>query len=161
MWYLPYLYLFTLPYLDDVPQDGKLSLPDLEPPIVHKADILQQKEKHVLLYTPYITPTCLFTQGSQNLVVSLGHKPLLCILNDRDLSSITNPPVQNLKEKLFRWEFEITYNPGDRHCGPDAVSRNAVSIVSLIRVSPNEADFSVIEKQVIVIVIDSDSDSDW
>ena len=40
----------------------------------------------------------MFTQGCKSLVVSVDHKPLLGIFNDRDLSSITNPQLQNLRE---------------------------------------------------------------
>ena len=54
----------------------------------------------------------------------VDHKPLLGIFNDRDLGSITNPRLQNLKESTLGWNFTIKYNPGKWHKGPDAVSRN-------------------------------------
>ena len=66
----------------------------------------------------------MFTLGCSNLFVSVDHKPLLGILNDRDLASIKNPRLQNLKEHTFDWTFDIFYNPGKWHKGPDAMSRN-------------------------------------
>ena len=68
----------------------------------------------------------MFTLGCPDLIVAVDHKPLLGILNDRDLSSIQNPRLQSLKEGTFFWQFKIVYNPGKWHRGPDAVSRNPV-----------------------------------
>ena len=57
------------------------------------------------------------------MVVCVDHKPLLGILNNRDLASISNPRLQNLKENTLAWNFNIVYNPGKWHRGPDSVSR--------------------------------------
>ena len=89
----------------------------------------------------------MFTQGCKSLVVSVDHKPLLGIFNDRKLSSITNPRLQNLKEKSFGWDYKITYNPGKWHHGPDAMSRNPVSLVAFIRGHPTESDFHLVDEQ--------------
>ena len=67
----------------------------------------------------------MFTLGCSNLFVSVDHQPLLGILNDRDLFSIKNNRLQNIKEKTFDWSFEIYYNPGKWHKGPDALSRKS------------------------------------
>ena len=66
----------------------------------------------------------MFTLGCNNLVVSVDHKPLLGIFNNRELSSIKNPRIQNIKESTYAWQFNIFYNPGKWHIGPDAMSRN-------------------------------------
>ena len=89
----------------------------------------------------------MFTQGCKSLVVSVDHKPLLGIFNDRELSSITNPRLQNLKEKSFGWDYKITYNPAKWHRGPDAMSRNPVSLVAFIRGHPTDSDFHLVEEQ--------------
>ena len=70
----------------------------------------------------------MFTLGSANLVVSVDHKPLLGIFNNRELNSIKNPRQQNFKESCVPWTFEIMYNPGKWHRGPDAMSRNPSSV---------------------------------
>ena len=44
-----------------------------------------------------------FVLGCMNLLVSTDHKPLLGILQDRDLASITNPRISNLKEKIIKY----------------------------------------------------------
>ena len=59
-----------------------------------------------------------------NLIISTDHKPLLGILKDRELSSISNIKLQSLKELTFSWQFKIVYNPGKWHRGADAMSRN-------------------------------------
>ena len=66
----------------------------------------------------------IFTLGCPKLIVSSDHKPLLGLLNDRDLSSIESIRLRTLKENTFPWQFTIHYNPGKWHRGPDAVSRN-------------------------------------
>ena len=66
----------------------------------------------------------MFILGCNDLIVITDHKPLLGILNDRDLSSIDNSRLSNLKEKTFKFGFKIQYNPGKWHRGPDALSRN-------------------------------------
>ena len=73
----------------------------------------------------------IFTLWCKNLLVSVDHKPLLGILNDRELSAITNPGLQNLKESTFAWDFKIAYNPGKWHRAADALSRNPVVMEEL------------------------------
>ena len=75
-----------------------------------------------------ITALQMFTLGCTNLVVSVDHKPLLGIFNNRELDSIKNPRLQNFKESCVPWTFEITYNPGKWHQGPDVMSRNPSSV---------------------------------
>jgi len=72
----------------------------------------------------------MFTQGCEDLVLSVDHKPLLGIFNDRDLNSISNPRLQRFKESTLPWQFTITYNPGKWHRGPDSMSRHPVAAIS-------------------------------
>ena len=65
----------------------------------------------------------LFTLGCTKLLVSTDHRPLLGILNDRNLDDIKNPRLCRLKEKCLPFQFHIQYNPGKWHRGPDALSR--------------------------------------
>ena len=65
----------------------------------------------------------MFTLGCDNLLVVVDHKPLLGILNDRDLDNIMNPRLQNLKESTLGWRFKINHCPGKWQRGPDALSR--------------------------------------
>ena len=69
----------------------------------------------------------MFVLGCKDLIVSTDHRPLLGILKDRDLNSITNPRIFNLKEKTLPYTFVVQYNPGKWHRGPDAFSRNPVA----------------------------------
>merc|ERR1711888_45545 len=67
-----------------------------------------------------------FILGCEDLIVCTDHKPLLNVLNDRDLSTIQNRRLQNLKEKTLSYKFEIVHVPGRKHIGPDAASRYPV-----------------------------------
>jgi hypothetical protein len=69
----------------------------------------------------------MFVLGCKDLIVSTDHRPLLGILKDRDLNSISNPRLFNLKEKTLPYTFNVQYNPGKWHRGPDAFSRNPVA----------------------------------
>jgi transposase InsO family protein len=82
----------------------------------------------------------MFVLGCKDLMVSTDHRPLLGILKDRDLNSITNPRIFNLKEKTLPYTFTIQYNPGKWHRGPDAFSRNPVAAV--IAEKPKDSDDS-------------------
>ena len=66
----------------------------------------------------------MFVLGCEDLIVITDHKPLVGILNDRDLENVSNPRLSSLKEKTFPYRFKIQYNPGKWHRGPDALSRN-------------------------------------
>ena len=72
----------------------------------------------------------MFTLGCNDLLVSVDHKPLLGIFNDRDLSTIKNPRIQSFKETTLAWRFDIAHNPGKWHKGADAVSRHPAPILA-------------------------------
>ena len=70
--------------------------------------------------------------GSPNLVLililSVNHKPLIKIFNDRELSSITNPRLLHLKEKISLYRYKIIHTPGKSNIMKvaDITSRNPV-----------------------------------
>ena len=72
----------------------------------------------------------MFIMGSPNLVLililSVNHKPLIKIFNDRDLSSITNPQLLHLKEKILLYRYKIIHTPGKSNIMKvaDITSRN-------------------------------------
>ena len=74
----------------------------------------------------------MFVLGCEDLIVSTDHKPLERILQDRDLSSITNPRLLNIKQRTLQFRFKVLYNPGKWHRGPDALSRNPTQYVQAI-----------------------------
>ena len=80
----------------------------------------------------------IYTLGCTNLLASVDHKPLLGIFNDRELSTIQNPRLQSLKQDTFPWHFQISYNPGKWHRGPDALSRNPAQVEAVIILSELE-----------------------
>lgn len=69
----------------------------------------------------------MFVLGCNKLMVSTDHKPLLGILKDRGLNSISNPRILSMKERTLPYTFSIQHNPGKWHRGPDAFSRNPVT----------------------------------
>ena len=91
----------------------------------------------------------MFTLGSENLIISTDHRPLLGIFNNKELNSINNPRICNLKEKTLKFKFTIQYNPGKWHRGPDACSRNptlpAPKICHILADNPTNIDISKLE----------------
>jgi hypothetical protein len=65
----------------------------------------------------------MFTLGCSDLLVATDHKPLVKILGDSALNTITNPRLFSLKEKTLRYRYKIKHVPGTWHCAPDACSR--------------------------------------
>lgn len=74
----------------------------------------------------------MFVLGSPNLIIAVDHKPLVGILNDRELSTIDNPRLLQLKEKTLMYRFRIIHAPGKSEIMkiPDTTSRNPVPEVS-------------------------------
>jgi len=70
----------------------------------------------------------MFVMGSPNLTVAVDHKPLIRILNDRELCSISNPRLLHLKEKTLMYRFKIVHIPGKskKMKIADTTSRNPV-----------------------------------
>ena len=90
--------------------------------------------------------SCIFSLGCPNLFVATDHKPLLDIFNERDLGSILNPRVQNLKEGTLPWRFSIIHCPGKWTQGPDALPRypgRTSTALTIIREHPSDTDNNV------------------
>ena len=49
----------------------------------------------------------MFVLGSPNLTVAVDHKPLIKIFDDRQLDTIDNPRILNLKEKTLMYSFKV------------------------------------------------------
>ena len=65
----------------------------------------------------------MFTLGCPDLIVAVDHKPLIKIFNDRELDTISNPRLLQLKEKTLMYKFRIVYIPGVTNDAADAMSR--------------------------------------
>ena len=64
-----------------------------------------------------------YTLGCQDLLVLVDHKPLIGLLENRELGDISNPRLEGLTEKTMRWKFVIRHIEGATNFGPDALSR--------------------------------------
>ena len=64
-----------------------------------------------------------FVLGCNNLIVAVDHKPLLGILNDKEIQDIDNLRLSKLKEKTFRFSFKIIHVPGIKNRIADTTSR--------------------------------------
>ena len=51
----------------------------------------------------------MFPLGCTDLLISTDHKPLLGTFKDRDLDGIKNPCIQDFKEAILAWRFNITH----------------------------------------------------
>ena len=58
-----------------------------------------QKAKHFIL-------------GCEKLIVTVDHKPLLGLLNDKSLAEIDNPRLLMLKKNTLRFNFKVVWVPG-------------------------------------------------
>ena len=64
-----------------------------------------------------------YTLGCRQLYVATDHKPLLSILNDRALDTITNPRMLRIKERTLAWQFDMVHVPGNKQAAADKLSR--------------------------------------
>ena len=67
----------------------------------------------------------LYLLGAEFLVLT-DHKPLLGILNGRDLDSIQNTRLQRITTKLLGYNFKVQWIPGKKQFIADALSRYPV-----------------------------------
>ena len=68
-----------------------------------------------------------FVLGCSDLIVAVGHKPLLKIFRDRALEDISNTCLRNLKEKTLRIRVRIVHILGVKHRATDCLSSHPVS----------------------------------
>ena len=89
----------------------------------------------------------MFVLGCDKLTISTDHKPLLGILKDRDLSSISNPRIFELKQRTLPYYFNIQYNPGKWHRAPDAFSRNPVSNAAVFMIYADSSQGPMLDEE--------------
>ena len=63
----------------------------------------------------------MFVLGCHNLILSIDHKPLVPILNNRRLDLIKNPRLLHFKEKSLMYRFQAQHIPGPLNFAADAV----------------------------------------
>ena len=80
-------------------------------------------EEELLAVTWALQKTSYYTLGCEHLLVLVDHKPLLGLLQSRNLGDIENPRLLHLAERLLRWKFSIQHNAGAQNFAPDALSR--------------------------------------
>ena len=85
----------------------------------------------------------IFTLGCPHLYIVTDHKPLLGILNCRELGSIKNPRIRRLKEHTLDYSFKIKYCPGKLHAGADALSLYPVGSSDVFAVESDQIEDAV------------------
>ena len=65
----------------------------------------------------------MFVLGHPSLIITVDHKPLIKILNNRSMDSIENPRLLRIKEKTLLYQYDIIHVPGKSNAAPDAASR--------------------------------------
>ena len=68
-----------------------------------------------------------FLLGCKSFILGVDHKPLLGILNDKEMDQIDNRRLARLKEKTLKFNFTMVHIPGRLHKTADATSRQPVS----------------------------------
>ena len=64
-----------------------------------------------------------FVARCKDLLIATDHKPLLGILNDKELDSIDNSRLVKLKQKMLAYKFSIVHVPGIKHKIADVTNR--------------------------------------
>ena len=72
----------------------------------------------------------MFVLGCPKLIVTVDHKPLVPIFNDRELDKIGNLRVQTFRERTLPYRFTTIAIPGGKNCGPNTLSRIPVILNS-------------------------------
>ena len=57
----------------------------------------------------------MFVLGCPDLLISVDHKPLVPIFNDRDLEKIRNSRLQKIREKTLPYQFRVISIPGTKN----------------------------------------------
>ena len=64
-----------------------------------------------------------YLAGMPHFDVVVDHRPLVAILNHKQLNAIDNPRLQRMREKLSAYSFTTSWQKGSAHVIPDALSR--------------------------------------
>ena len=70
----------------------------------------------------------LFLSGLPLFSIFTDHKPLIPILNSKQLDEIENPRLQRLRMKILEYSFTASWVKGTANAAPDALSRAPVSM---------------------------------
>ena len=70
----------------------------------------------------------LFLIGLPHVDLAVDHRPLVPIINRKNLDEIENPRLQRLREKLSEVNISASWRPGTKHAAADALSRAPVAI---------------------------------
>ena len=87
--------------------------------------------------------TRFFTQGCDNLVIVMDHKPLVKLLGDRTLDEIENTRLFRLKQRTLPWRYDIVHLPGKSNHAADAMSRHPVANVSAFLDTDDHAEIAI------------------
>ncbi|XP_043240331.1 uncharacterized protein K02A2.6-like [Amphibalanus amphitrite] len=68
-----------------------------------------------------------YLAGMPHFDLVVDHRPLVTILNYKQLNSIDNPRLQRMREKLSAYSFTTSWQKGSSHVIPDALSRAPTS----------------------------------
>ena len=68
-----------------------------------------------------------YLAGLPYFTLVVDHRPLVPILNQKQLSEIENPRLQRMREKMTPYSFTASWQKGSDHCIPDALSRAPTS----------------------------------
>ncbi|XP_043200358.1 uncharacterized protein LOC122369578 [Amphibalanus amphitrite] len=68
-----------------------------------------------------------YLAGMPHFDLVVDHRPLVTILNYKQLNSIDNPRLQRMREKLLAFSFTTSWQKGSSHVIPDALSRAPTS----------------------------------
>ncbi|XP_043217351.1 uncharacterized protein LOC122379318 [Amphibalanus amphitrite] len=69
----------------------------------------------------------IYLAGLPHFTLIVDHRPLVPILNQKQLSEIENPRLQRMREKLTPYSFTASWQKGSEHQIPDALSRAPTS----------------------------------
>lgn len=84
-----------------------------------------QIEKEALALTWAAEHFSDYISGVRNLIFESDHKPLLQILQTKNLDSLT-PRLQRFRMRLMRYKYTIIYTPGKNLIIPDTLSRGPI-----------------------------------
>ena len=68
----------------------------------------------------------LFLNGMQHFDILTDHRPLINILNSKNMDEIENPRLQRLRERISMYNFSAAWRRGKDHQAADALSRSPV-----------------------------------
>ena len=70
----------------------------------------------------------LFLNGLEHFDILVDHRPLITILNSKNMDEIENPRLQRLRERLSMYVFTASWRKGRDHQAADALSRSPVDL---------------------------------